>query len=206
MAFEYIEKGAGDITIFVFHFMTGTKDSMGFLLNQDNVRYVFPEGKYETGHNLGGKSWYIGELEFYDSWSNARQAEAILDTAHEMAAFMKKIAPSGKRIVTGMSQGGDLSIMLAVHYPELIHAALPAAGRLFPPSNFDAKGQALPPVHLYQGEVDENVPVELAQNAHTWLQNHDYTTTLTIYPDVGHDYSMEMIEDIRDKVRELTSD
>lgn len=203
MSFEYIEKGEGSTTLFVLHYMTGTQDSMGFLLEGEGLRLIFPQGKYPSGFEEGGYSWFIGEKEFYD-WTDEKQLPSILDTTHELAAFIKEIAPSQKCIVTGMSQGGDLSLMLAAYYPELISLSIPAAGRLFPPQDFAGKGRELPIVHVQHGQADEIVPVKYARDANVWLRANGYETTLSVYPDVGHDYSEEMVLHIRKLVAENT--
>jgi predicted esterase len=201
MSFEYIEQGEGETTVFVLHFMTGTKDSMGFLLESDGLRLIYPQGKYPSGHEFGGQSWFRGELDLYE-WSLEKQGAAILETTHELAAFMRDLAPTGKRIVTGMSQGGDLTLMLAAHYPEWVDVAIPAAGRLFPPANFDAAGRTLPTVYIQQGEIDDTVPLQFGRDAQAWLTANQFEATLSVYPDVGHDYSEDMIMTIRKLVAE----
>ena len=60
MSFETIEKGEGSTTVFVLHYMTGTTESMGFLLEPKGMHLVFPQGKYPSGHELGGQSWFRG--------------------------------------------------------------------------------------------------------------------------------------------------
>jgi predicted esterase len=165
------------------------------------LRAIFLRGLHPSGDPLGGYSWYPDEGAFYER-PEADQAPAIRAEADRIAAFLQQLQTlyPMKIMVTGMSQGGDLTLALAVYYPELVSLAMPCAGRLSPPmrpAQFDKPKDTLPTIHMMQGVDDEIVPVESAREAAAWLVGAGFKATLQEYPDTGHTISDAMVKDIQ---------
>lgn len=195
-------------TVIMMHWMTGTAEAMAFVF--DNIdfplREISLQGNYPSGYPEGGQSWFEHETDFYEKLSDAEQEPLIRQEVDKVAQFINAIRQqySGKLVVTGMSQGGDMTLHLASYYPELLDLALPMAGRLskaMRPASIES--DKLPTIKLLQGLNDEIVLVETARDVAQWLTQHNYPTTLNEYPDVGHSISPDMIQDIQNTVKAL---
>jgi predicted esterase len=192
--------------VLVLHYMSGTADSLRVLLEgySQPIRAVFLQGKYPCGE---GYSWYPQDTAFYNL-PEAEQAPDILQVAEEVAGFLReyrKLYPGAKTAVTGMSQGGDLSLALAVYYPDLIDLAVPLAGRVIRPETFAQPADILPKVTLMNGTVDEIVTIESAREALRWLRDHGFDAELREYENVGHGISRQMVSDLHQCLESLIS-
>jgi predicted esterase len=188
--------------VLALHYMTGDLNAMRFIFNDfpAAVRVILMQAEYPSGDPLGGYSWFPGELDFYE-WGDARQAPEIRIQVDRIAAVVRAVqadypAPTA---VTGMSQGGDLTLGLVAYYPELFSLAVPVAGRLsapMHPTQFERAGRSLPRVALKLGEKDHIVSVAATQEATDWLQAAGYAADLQVYPGVEHELE-PMAEDVR---------
>jgi len=189
--------------VVMVHYMGGNASAMHFILEgfPQALRAIFLQARYSSGDEIGGFSWYPDEEAFYDR-SEAEQAPDIRAEADRLAAFLadlKKLYPA-KIAVSGMSQGGDLSLALAAYHPELLDMAIPCAGRLsapMRPASMNHASSVLPLVYLKQGAIDPIVSVESAREAAAWLKSVGYQVELQEYPQVGHDISRDMVKDIQ---------
>jgi len=112
---------------------------------------------------------------------------------------LKSVYPA-KVAVTGMSQGGDLTLSLAAFHPELMNLAIPCAGRLSPsmrPTQFNVSKHPLPRVFLKHGVDDPIVPVAFAREASNWLRSVGYNADLQEYRNTSHELSQAMVGDIQ---------
>ncbi|MBO6514070.1 MAG: prolyl oligopeptidase family serine peptidase [Phycisphaerales bacterium] len=110
-----------------------------------------------------------------------------------------------KLAITGLSQGGHGSIIIAANNPERFKAAAPVCGyierRVSPsgerleekgatPTDPDiiAAANALKdiPIHLFHGDIDDIVPPEESRSLHQALQELDADTQYTEYKDTNH--------------------
>jgi predicted esterase len=181
----------GDDTpiVLAIHWMGGNAASLGFVFRDfpKPLRVVALQGRnpFESGF-----SWYVDGLAFYDR-SEDEQAPDIRREAERVAGFLrqyKALYPAARTAVTGMSQGGDLSLALSVLYPDLIDLALPVAGRLplaLRPQQPDFAAP-LPRIKVMQGAVDPIVSVASAREATAWLQAAGFDAELREYPGAGH--------------------
>lgn len=201
----YLERLHGAVTdespvIIVMHWMTGTATALDFLFDamQKPARLIFPQGAYPSGHEAGGYSWFPFELGFYEK-SEEEQAPYIQQEAAKLAILIKalKAQHAGKIIVTGVSQGGDLSLHLAAHHHGLIDIAIPCAGRLSAPMRPDHVATPLPKIRMQQGMVDAIVSVDSARKVRDWLQAQGFDAALDEYADVGHEMSEAMLNRIQ---------
>jgi predicted esterase len=205
----YWEILVGDVqpnspTVLALHYMTGDATSLQVLFTNLNrpIRVVFLQGRYPYE---GGYSWYSDEERFYDR-PEAAQAPDIKQESDAIAAFLScyKAENSGKVVVTGMSQGGDLTLALCAYYPDLLHLALPMAGRLSSVMRPEQPPQtSLPRVSMMQGADDHIVSVASAEEAVEWLRQSGYEAELHVYPGVGHAISYGMVDHIQQTLMAL---
>jgi pimeloyl-ACP methyl ester carboxylesterase len=123
----YQEWQNGEITpetpvVLVLHWMGGDFTSLQFLFNEYRkpVRGVFLQAPYSGGDKFGGWSWFPDEEPFYDR-PEAEQAPDIRAAADRVAGFLQALRAlyPAKVAVTGMSQGGDISLALAAYTPTI---------------------------------------------------------------------------------------
>jgi phospholipase/carboxylesterase len=178
--------------------MTGTSEVMDFLFDgmQTPAKLYYPQAKYPSGHEAGGYSWFPQGMAFYDL-ADEEQALLIRQEAAKLANVIRELQATGKVIITGMSQGGDLALHLAVYHPDVIDLAIPCAGRLSAVMRPDDVSDSSVVIRMQQGEVDAIVSVESAREARNWLKGKGFDVDLDTYPDVGHDFSAEMIARIQ---------
>lgn len=199
--FEYAESIKGNANasnqlpvLIAFHFSSSRPseaieeyDSLKF-----PVRIIAPKGNFRKE---GGYSYFPSEYYSKDSLTQMALSKQTLDS---VAAFVKAIGQKYKTkpIVAGFSQGGDLSFLLAIYYPQLIKAAFPFAGFVHRQRWEDVKkhAQKSVPVYIYQGDVDKIISVNFSRKEVRELKSY-FNITLTTYPGLGHDYSPEMMRD-----------
>lgn len=189
--------------VLALHYMTGDKDALMFMFNDlpKPLRVIALQGQYPSGDKkLGGYSWFVDEEQFYDR-SEAEQAPDIRAEADRIAGFLTALKNQypAKVAVSGMSQGGDLSLSLAAYHPKLIDVALPLAGRLSAPMRpAQVTSAKKPQMFMKVGADDPIVSLESSCEACAWLQNQGYTAELRDYPGVKHDISADMVAHIQD--------
>jgi predicted esterase len=194
--------------VLALHWMGGATAMWPLLADCDRpLRVISLQGEYPSGDEEGGYSWYPEEGAFYQR-SEKEQAPDIRLQADRIAAFLRQLreAYPARLAVIGMSQGGDLALSLAVHYPELIDMAIPLAGRLSEPmrlANFSRSAARLPIISMKQGLDDPIVSVESARQVLSWLQAAGFSASLQEYANVGHAISKAMIGDLQQDLAKL---
>jgi phospholipase/carboxylesterase len=175
--------GVGDAmaTVVALHHSGSGASQLGGMLNPlldglPATRLVLPQAEQPRGN---GYTWF--HADYYSD--PLVQAETLARVADGLAERLKEYAPF---IVTGVSQGADLSLALALRHPNLVIAALPMLGML--PDELipaDAKG-VLPPLYLFHGEDDAQVSIGRARRTGQALTDHSASVTLHVYPGVSH--------------------
>ncbi len=194
--------------VVLMHWMTGTFDSLQFLLADISApaRLIYLQAPYPLEAEYGGYTWFPQSMDFYDKLSEAEQAPLIKLSADTVAKFIQDLREQypAKVIVTGFSQGGDISLALGVYYPHLVDYVIPGAGRLSPPMR-PAKldNEKLPTFYLHIGSADHIVSVESCAEITTWLKAQGAQAELFEYEGVGHEYSLPMIERIQSEIAEI---
>ncbi len=198
------------LIVITLHWMNGTAEAMAFLFEgiEFPVREIAIQGTYPSGFEEGGYSWFERERDFYDMLSEAEQAPYIQKTGSKIATFIQSIRekyPHSKVAITGMSQGGDLTLHLTAHHPQLVDLACAMAGRLSEPMRPNTiTADTLPKVVMLLGLDDHIVLPEPTRAAKSWLQTQNFDVSLHEYAGVGHDISEDMIDKIRAEMRQLT--
>ncbi len=156
------------------------------------ARLIFPRG-LDPYH--GGYSWFPIRVPGPDA---ERVAQGMRRAASALALALgelgRRYPTAGKPIVTGFSQGGMLSFMLAIHHPERIAAAFPIAGwlpePLLPAGALEAS--APPPIVALHGDVDAVLTVEQTRLSVAAIRGAGRPVQLIEYPGVGHSVSGAM--------------
>jgi len=156
------------------------------------VRILVPLGAFPKRQGL---SYFPVD---YSQRPAAERYRIAHDTAAQMAEFVRAATREygARPVVSGISQGGDLSLLLAIHHPDLIKASFPFAP-VIPPELIvsDARAKAEgPPIHVMQGDADAIIDVALTRTRVAELAE-DLPIRLTTYPGLGHDISAEMEAD-----------
>jgi len=178
----------------VFHYSGGTAAEAFEQYDEiaGPVRILVPLGAYPK---RSGLSYF--PVDYYRR-DPAEQFRIALETVEALAAFLEAAEATYGRtpVVSGISQGGDISLLLAVRHPEVVAAAAPLAAVIpealaIPPERVRAGG---PCILMMQGEADPIVAVSRTRSlAASRLTGLPFR--LTTYPDVGHDISPAMKRD-----------
>jgi len=197
-AYEVVVRGEpqGDAPlplIVALHYSAGSAEET--FENYDEVagpvRILVPLGEHPK---RGGLSYF--PVDYYELGPDEQFAIATR-TADRLARFLQAAEEryGSRPVVTGISQGGDLSLLLAVRYPERVAAALPIAPVVPGSLNIRSRpARGAPCILVLQGEDDSIVDVSQTRARLTELQAR-YPVAFKTYPGVGHDISPEMEDD-----------
>lgn len=167
------------------------------------ARVLLPRAPYVRGE---GRAWFPLESGIM---GQAAQDAVAFDMAGKMAEFIaaagERYPTRGKAVVTGVSQGADIGLLLALRYPHLVAASFPVAARWVPTWEPAAPACAphCPPIRAMHGERDQVVPIGPTREAMAHLAQRGYDAGLTGYPGVGHAFDAEMEREFRRQVRAL---
>ncbi|WP_029911709.1 alpha/beta hydrolase [Caulobacter sp. UNC358MFTsu5.1] len=177
-----------------FHYSGGS--AIESFTNYDQVsgpvRILVPLGRHPK---RGGLSYF--PVDYYQR-SPKEQFLAARETATEMARFLEAVeALYGRRpVVSGISQGGDISFLLAVYHPDTVAAAVPLAA-VIPDALLVSPDRARRPgpcILMMQGEDDAIVDVSRTRARVASLRG-DLPVGLATYAGLGHDISLAMKTD-----------
>ena len=174
---------------------------VGYLEIEVAARIVAIEGFERDG---AGFSWWRRTRAAPDDPDDDRELVSLMTEraarlARVVGAVRRQFASAAPPVVSGISQGGDLSLALGVGYPGLVAATLPIAAR-FPEAMWPAPaaGDAvLPPVDVFQGSADPVAALAPLQRTVTALHDRGYPVVLHAYAGVAHEVSPAQGADIR---------
>lgn len=193
--YEMVVRGAPPETqhlplLVAFHYSGGTLAQVfeNYDAVSGPVRIIAVRG---ANPKRGGFSYF--PVDYYQL-SEEQQLPVARETVARIADFLRTVSKTygAKPVVSGASQGGDISFRLAVDHPDLIQAALPIAP-VMPASVQPASAagrDARPPIYVFQGEADPIVNVETVRKRVDELKPV-LPITLKTYPGLGHDISPE---------------
>jgi predicted esterase len=177
--------------VVVFHFSSSTPEEVrGYFDSLARpVRLILPRG---NNRKRGGYSFFAPDHYSKDS---VTQSLAVKKAVDSIALFLKGITQKYKTVpvVSGISQGGDLSFLLALYYPQLIKAAFPIAGFVHRHilDEFKKTDVKQVPVFIFQGEDDPIVSLTYTQKQMKRLSEL-LNVSLFTYPKTGHEVSAPM--------------
>lgn len=161
------------------------------------ARIILPRGPYPRP---SGRSWFPKGM---DALPASEQATLTTAAEAHLAAFVEQMQARyptrGRPLLTGVSYGGDLSLLLVLHQPGDYAAAFPVAARLLPAWLQSAVecGSACPPIHALHGRDDTTVPMVPTQAALAQLSARGREASLRAYDHTGHDFTPAMQADLR---------
>lgn len=136
----------------------------------------------------------------------------ITERADQLAPIIERFAQmrptEGRPIVSGFSQGGMLSMGLAVLHPELLDGAFPLAGWL-PRSVVDEglrrhAGAALfPPIRVVNGDRDPIIPAGETRATVAYMQSRGLDARCDLFPNDAHTMTGEMRRHFREQLHAL---
>lgn len=147
----------------------------------------------------GGWSWFPLRARDPDVEGLSRGIQQSADLLAESVAVLTRERPTiGRPIVTGFSQGGMLTLTLAVHHPERFSTAVAVGGWLPPPlwPNAPDAAQAGPHIAALHGTADAAVRFEPTQRSVQHLQSLGYAIDFAVYEGVPHVITPEMHRDL----------
>lgn len=160
------------------------KDMVPFLQSPGFI-FTYPNG-FETMR--GGYMWY----ELYDNETGIDEDRLALDTEKNRAKLLTLVTqlatqhsiPLSHVILAGFSQGGMIALDLALHHDELNHAIVFGGMMPNPPHQHTLASQKK--ILFLHGIKDDIVPYTKAEEAHKFLENLGYHSTLLDRPLLGH--------------------
>lgn len=154
------------------------------------ARYILPQAPTPHGTGFCWFPYRVNE-------QNPELDRYVEIAADKLARFIKVVSArhltSEKPIIAGFSQGGILSLAVALNYPELVSSAQPVAGYLPPalwPEAPDPK--ANPPIRASHGAEDQIIAVEPTLAMVDILKKRGFDIRLRLFPGEGHHQSPEM--------------
>jgi phospholipase/carboxylesterase len=190
--------------IIAFHYSSSTPQETVNEYDQITapVRIILPQGNFRK---RAGFTYFPADYYSKDSLTQISISRITVDS---IASFVRAIGKKYNRkpIVAGFSQGGDISFLLAIYYPELITAAFPLAGFVHRQRINDIKlhAQKAVPVLIYQGEDDKIISVEYSKREVEELGEY-FSISLKTYPGLGHDFSPRMKKDYASRMSDFFS-
>lgn len=146
------------------------------------ARIVVPMGERRVRQ---GRSWFPIE--------GAVFATADLVAASErLATLIDERADGREVIVTGVSQGGMLSLVLALRHPEIVDLAVPVAATLPDELVVSAPGRA-PPIRAFHGAADALFPAAGTRASIERLRALGWDATFVEVPEIVHGPASELL-------------
>ncbi len=147
------------------------------------VRVVAPRAPTPQGE---GFTWFARK--FAEDGTRIWDVDAMRARADDLAATIRAESPTGKAVVTGFSQGGILSFVLASTHPEVVVAAVPVAGML-PPALEVPAGPGAPKIRALHGEADETIPAPPTVALIGRLKAGGWDASIETFPGIQHQVS-----------------
>jgi phospholipase/carboxylesterase len=156
------------------------------------VRVIVPQARDVLGDGYQWLPVRVGE------GLVERLSSSLFQVSNELAAFIRDMqntyATAGKPIVSGFSQGGLVTIALAIHHDDVVGHALPIAGWLPPPLEpaYRRSDLSFPIVRSMHGTLDQIVPLEETRSLFSRLRDKEFDVELVEFEGVEHDVSTAM--------------
>lgn len=166
------------------------------------VRIIMPRGPLRSG---AGYAWMPVSARGGES---PELTGPLVDNAARIARAMgewrRRHPTRGRPIVMGFSQGGMLTMELALHHPESLSAAIPLAGWVPPsrmPGRRDPYGTSVP-IRGVHGSADPVISASRSASAVRRLQALGYAADIVTVPGARHEMTLEMRELARERLQD----
>lgn len=179
--------------IVVLHGRGGSAQIPGgpFLGLTHPVRVILPQAPDALGSGYEWLPVYVGQG-LVD-----RLSSTLFSRASELASFVRSLAAErhakGRVIVTGFSQGGLLTMTLALYHDDLFAEAFPLACWLPPPlvPTYRRDDLAYPRIRSMHGTADTTIPLGPTEDLFRTLDGLGFDATLVPFEGVTHTISDE---------------
>ncbi|MBR56429.1 MAG: hypothetical protein CMH54_00055 [Myxococcales bacterium] len=164
--------------IVAVHGMGSHPDAFAGLFRELDLpaRLILPQAPNPKGR---GFSWFSRK-------SSAKTLRTVTRRLADLLTHLVTTRPTvGKPIVTGFSQGGMLSFMMALYHPDQIILAVPIGGYLPGRLRTPTKGATVPVIALH-GEKDTVISLAAARDSVNYLKAQGYSAQLVGFPGVAH--------------------
>ena len=127
-----------------------------------------------------------------------RLSSTLFETADDLARFIRELQDArhtqGRAIVTGFSQGGLLTLTLAVHHDDVVGYAIPLASWLPPPlePSYLRRDREVSPIRSMHGTADPIIPIDPTNALFGRLQEIGFDVELVQVPGVEHTMNGDM--------------
>ena len=155
------------------------------------VRVIAPQAPDRLGTGYAWLPVYVGQG-LVD-----RLSATLFQTASRIAALVRALAAErptkGLPIVSGFSQGGLLTLTLALHHDDVVGAAFPLACWLPPPlePTYRRPDLRFPPIRSMHGTADRIIPIGPTRQLFGRLRELGFDAEMREIDGVGHEISEE---------------
>ncbi|GAB4210422.1 MAG: hypothetical protein OHK0013_31030 [Sandaracinaceae bacterium] len=155
------------------------------------VRVIVPQAPDRLGNGWQWLPVYVGQG-LVD-----RLSATLFQTANRLAAMLRGVRDErptvGKLIVSGFSQGGLLTLTLAIHHDDLVGYAFPLASWMPPPlePSYRRTDLAYPRIRSMHGTADRIIPLAPTRALFDRLASLGFDVELVEFPDVEHAISSD---------------
>jgi phospholipase/carboxylesterase len=165
------------------------------------VRFIFPHAPQRPVTINGGyvmPAWY-DILSLSDTARQIDVAGITTSRAQINALIAREVArgiPANHIVIAGFSQGGAMAYSIGLSYPERLAGVVALSAYLPAPAWLAEHRSAAnhqTPLLVVHGTQDPVVSLALGQQAHTWLQQHEYAVTWQTYP-MAHQVCLQEIQ------------
>jgi phospholipase/carboxylesterase len=159
----------------------------------ERVQIAMPQAFMRYGD---GFSWF----QLTRNQSDAEFAAALDGAEQKLWTAIREVARGRRIFVTGFSQGGMLSYVLAARHPGEIAYAFPISGGA-PRALLPRARAATAPVYALHGASDELIEVGFARSTVAAFKEEGATAELREFAGVGHNVTPAMREDLLSRLR-----
>jgi phospholipase/carboxylesterase len=191
--------------VVVLHGLGGTPDGYaGGFGGIGKARLILPQGAYEGG---GGFKWWERGLHDITLDEQPGDVEQWRAASLRLSEFIRQVThcrPTiGRPIITGGSQGGEASLLVATQHRKQVSYAVSVNGDM-PPQFWYAD---MAPTLMLNGTGDTTVPFDWAQAHATAMIERGAPIEFIPFPSTGHAITNAMsqawIAAIRDRVEQI---
>lgn len=181
-------------TIVVLHGRGGRAHVPGgpFMNLAHPVRIIVPQAADPLGRGFEWLPVYVGQG-LVDRLSSTLFGSAS-HVANMIRSLSEEIPMQGRAVVAGFSQGGIMTITLALHHDDVVGEALPMACWLPPPlePTYTRWDLDYPRIRSLHGGADTTIPIEPTEELFGRLAEKGFDVHLERFEGIGHEMSGDM--------------
>ncbi len=182
--------------VVVFHSRAASPSGHARMLEGiGRARMILPEGVFHHGDGKGRLWWELGVKAAVRDGNMAGAKAQWEEASERMAEFLRQIVrcrPTvGAPVLTGSSQGGEMTLLMASTHPELTSSGVAVSSYLLEPFWTDK----MAPVRMIHGTGDKTVPYAWAKDYYEKVEAEGAPISFESYPSSGHSVTQEMARD-----------